>query len=97
MERYAMYDPAVRAAVLRLLRRWKRLPLGDLLEMLSPVERLRYRDGVIADLEWEGLIRQQRIGDESVVELTEVGAAEPDQRPVGQDERRQLPEAPRHD
>ena len=38
-----MYDPAVQRAVLEKLARWRQLPEGDLISMLSPVERLRYR------------------------------------------------------
>jgi len=38
-----MYDPAVQRAVLEKLARWRHLPEGDLIAMLSPVERLRFR------------------------------------------------------
>jgi len=38
-----MYDPAVQRAVLEKLARWRQLPEGDLIAMLSPVERLRFR------------------------------------------------------
>lgn len=72
-ERFAMYDPALRATVLRLVARWKRLPFGDLLQMLSPDDQLRYRDDVLADLEWEGMVERRYAGDEPVIAITEKG------------------------
>ena len=51
-----MYDPAVQRAVLEKLARWRRLPEGDLIAMLSPVERLRFRPEALDDLVWDGLI-----------------------------------------
>ena len=68
-----MYDPAVQRAVLEKLSRWRRLPEGDLIAMLSPVERLRYRPEALEDLEWDGLIVVQVSGDERVVSITEAG------------------------
>jgi hypothetical protein len=68
-----MYDPAVQRAVLEKLARWRRLPEGDLIAMLSPVERLRYRPEALEDLEWDGLIVVELSGDERVVSITEAG------------------------
>ena len=70
-----MYDPAVQRAVLEKLVRWRRLPEGDLIAMLSPVHRLRFRPEALADLEWDGLIGVQYSGDERVVSITEAGEA----------------------
>lgn len=70
-----MYDPAVQRAVLEKLARWGRLPEGDLLAMLSPVERLRYRPEALDDLEWDGLIVARDAGDERMVSITEAGEA----------------------
>jgi hypothetical protein len=70
-----MYDPAVQRAVLEKLARWRRLPEGDLIGMLSPVERLRYRPEALQDLEWDGLIVARQAGDERMVSLTEAGEA----------------------
>lgn len=70
-----MYDPAVQRAVLEKLVRWRRLPEGDLLAMLSPVERLRFRPEALDDLEWDGLIEAPLIGDERIVSITEAGEA----------------------
>ncbi|MCC7106128.1 MAG: hypothetical protein IT307_13375 [Chloroflexi bacterium] len=68
-----MYDPGLQWSVLGLLRRWQRLPYSDLLNMLSPTDVLRFRDDLIRDLEWEGLISIRRVGDEEVLALTERG------------------------
>jgi hypothetical protein len=68
-----MYDPAIQRAVLQKLARWRHLPEGDLIGMLSPVERLRYRPEALDDLEWDGLIVTRRSGDERVVSITEAG------------------------
>ena len=70
-----MYDPAVQRAVLEKLARWRCLPEGDLIGMLSPVERLRYRPEALQDLEWDGLIVARQAGDERMVSLTEAGEA----------------------
>lgn len=70
-----MYDPAVQTALLAALARFRRLPQGDLLGMLSPVDRLRYRPEALRDLEWEGLISVTPSGDEPVVALTAAGEA----------------------
>lgn len=70
-----MYDPAVQRAVLEKLARWRRLPEGDLIGMLSPVERLRFRPEALDDLEWDGLIEAHLSGDERVVSITEAGDA----------------------
>lgn len=70
-----MYDPAVQNALMAALARFKRLPEGDLLGMLSPVDRLRYRPEALRDLEWEGLVSVTPSGDEPVVALTDAGEA----------------------
>src|SRR3982074_216811 len=68
-----MYDPAVQRAVLEKLARWRHLPEGDLIAMLSPVERLRFRPEALDDLVWDGLIVAREAGDERVVSITEAG------------------------
>ncbi len=70
-----MYDPTVQRALLRTLARWRKLPEGDLIGMLSPVERLRYRPEALVDLEWDGLIVVRHAGDERMVSITEAGEA----------------------
>ena len=70
-----MYDPAVQRAVLEKLARWRQLPEGDLIGMLSAAQRLRYRPEALADLEWDGLIAVRMAGDERVVSITEAGDA----------------------
>ena len=70
-----MYDPSVQRAVLEKLARWRRLPEGDLISMLSPVERLRFRRAALDDLEWDGLIEARAAGDERMVSITEAGEA----------------------
>ena len=70
-----MYDPAVQRAVLEKLARWRQLPEGDLIGMLSPVERLRFRPEALDDLEWDGLIVARETGDERMVSITEAGEA----------------------
>ncbi len=70
-----MYDPAVQRAVLERLARWRHLPEGDLIGMLSPVERLRYRPEALDDLEWDGFIVARVAGDERMVSITESGEA----------------------
>lgn len=68
-----MYDAELRPLILRKLEPWGRLPLSDLLAMLSPEEVLRYRSAVLEDLEWDGLVRIATVGDEPVVSITERG------------------------
>jgi len=68
-----MYDPAVQKAVLEKLARWRHLPEGDLIAMLSPVERLRFRPEALDDLVWDGLIEAREAGDERVVSITDAG------------------------
>ena len=70
-----MYDPAVQRAVLEKLARWRQLPEGDLIAMLSPVERLRFRPEALDDLEWDGFIEARVAGDERMVSITEAGEA----------------------
>ncbi len=70
-----MYDPAVQRALLEKLARWRRLPQEDLLGMLSPSDRLRYRDDALRDLEWDGLVSIVVVGDEPVVSITDAGEA----------------------
>ena len=70
-----MYDPAVQRAVLEKLARWRQLPEGDLIGMLSPVERLRFRPEALDDLVWDGLIEVRMAGDERVVSITAAGDA----------------------
>jgi hypothetical protein len=70
-----MYDPTVQRALLRKLARWRQLPEGDLIGMLSPVERLRYRPDALQDLEWDGLVEARAAGDERMVSITEAGEA----------------------
>ena len=62
-------------AVLEKLARWRHLPEGDLIAMLSPVDRLRFRPEALDDLEWEGLIVADMVGDERMVSITEAGDA----------------------
>jgi hypothetical protein len=70
-----MYDPAVQRALLEKLARWRQLPEGDLIAMLGPVERLRYRPDALDDLAWDGLVVVRTSGDERVVSITEAGDA----------------------
>ena len=53
----------------------RHLPEGDLIAMLSPVERLRFRPEALDDLEWDGLIQARVSGDERMVSITEAGEA----------------------
>ena len=78
-----MYDPAVQRAVLQKLARWRKLPEGDLIGMLSPVERLRFRPEALDDLAWDGLIDVEHSGDERVVSITEAGEAWLLRQPAG--------------
>lgn len=61
--------------MLEKLARWRHLPEGDLIGMLSAVERLRFRPEALDDLEWDGLIVARLAGDERVVSITEAGEA----------------------
>jgi hypothetical protein len=70
-----MYDPAVQRALLVKLARWRQLPEGDLIAMLDPVARLRYRPEALRDLESDGLVVAWSAGDERVVRITEAGEA----------------------
>lgn len=69
----AMYDPSLQSAVLKLLERWERLPLSDLVRMLDPLQRPHYRDELVKDMEWDGLVVVRTAGDEATVELTPRG------------------------
>lgn len=62
-------------AVLEKLARWRHLPEGDLVAMLSAVDRLRYRREALDDLEWEGLVVAREVGDERMLSITEAGDA----------------------
>jgi hypothetical protein len=68
-----MDEPSVCWTVLRLLERWERLPLSDVVRMLGPLERPRFRDELVKRIEREGLIQVHLIGDEQVLELTPSG------------------------
>ena len=70
-----MYDPAVQRALLAKLARWRQLPEGDLIGMLDPVARLRFRREALDDLESEGLVSAWSAGDERVLSITEAGEA----------------------
>ena len=61
--------------MLERLARWRHLPEGDLIGMLSPVERLRFRPEALDDLEWDGLIEVHPAGDERMVSITTAGEA----------------------
>jgi hypothetical protein len=78
-----MYDPAVQRAVLEKLARWRHLPETDLIAMLSPVERLRFRPEALDDLEWDGLIVARQAGDERVLSITPAGEVWLQQAEVG--------------
>ena len=68
-----MYDPSLQWAVLELLDQWDALPLSDLLGMLDPTQRPRFRAEVVSDLEWEGFVTVRPVGDEDVLEITPLG------------------------
>lgn len=70
-----MYDPSLQWAVLELLVTWKRLPLGDLVRMLQPIEQLRFRRELLDDMEYDGLVILRQAGDDLVVDLTPRGEA----------------------
>jgi len=69
-----MYDPSLQWAVLQLLATWKRLPLGDLVRMLQPIDQLRFRRELLDDMEYDGLVILRQAGDDLVVDLTPRGA-----------------------
>ena len=68
-----MYDPALRAILLRILSRWGKLPESDLLARLTPLQVVGFRPEVFRDLVADGLIREWSAGDERVIEITEQG------------------------
>jgi hypothetical protein len=70
-----MYDPAVQRALLDKLARWRQLPEGDLIGMLDPVARLRYRREALDDLVSDGRVRAWSAGDERVLSITQAGEA----------------------
>jgi hypothetical protein len=69
----AMVDQSVESAVLSLLVRWGRLPYSDVVRLLPPVERLRFRESVVDELRSAGFINTYVAGDELVLALTELG------------------------
>ena len=62
-------------AVLEKLAHWRHLPEGDLIAMLSPIDRLRFRPEALDDLEWDGLIVANKVGDERMLSITDAGEA----------------------
>ncbi|MDP8923430.1 MAG: hypothetical protein M3O34_11205 [Chloroflexota bacterium] len=70
-----MYDPALQPIVLAKLAKWGRLTQDDLNAMLRPDERVRLRDDLLKDLEWEGLVTIRVVGDEPVIAITDLGRA----------------------
>lgn len=68
-----MYDPSLQPIVLAKLARWGRLTESDLQTMLTPYERVGLRDDLLKDLEWDGLLTIQVVGDEPVMSITERG------------------------
>jgi hypothetical protein len=68
-----VYDPSLRAALLRILSRWGKLPESDLRARLTPLEVVGFRREVLRDLAADGLIRERSAGDEQVIEITEQG------------------------
>ena len=70
-----MYDPALQPIVLAKLAQWGRLTQDDLHRMLRPEERIRLRDDLLKDLEWEGLVAIRVVGDEPVIAITDLGRA----------------------
>jgi len=70
-----MYDPALQPIVLAKLARWGRLTQDDLHTMLRPEDRIRMRDDLLKDLEWEGLVTIRVVGDEPVIAITDLGRA----------------------
>ena len=70
-----MYDPAVQRSLLAKLARWRQLPEGDIIGMLDPVARLRFRREALDDLESDELVRTWSAGDERMVCITDAGEA----------------------
>ena len=68
-----MYDPSLRPVVLGKLARWGRLAESDLQAMLTSEERVRLREDLLKDLEWEGLLTIRVVGDEPVLSITDRG------------------------
>ncbi len=68
-----MYDPSLQPLVLEKLAKWGRLTRSDLHAMLTPLERIKAREDLIKDLEWDGLLVIQVVGDEAVYSITERG------------------------
>ncbi len=68
-----MYDPSLRPVVLGKLARWGRLAESDLQAMLTSEERVRLRDDLLKDLEWDGLLTIRVVGDEPVFSITDQG------------------------
>ena len=68
-----MYDPSLQPVVLSKLAKWGRLTESDLHSMLSPEQRVWLRQDLLKDLEWEGLVKMQVVGDEPVITITERG------------------------
>jgi hypothetical protein len=69
-----MDTATLRTTVLDLLARWRRLPLSDVIAMLSPVDRPRLRLELLEGMVEQGLISMQQYGDELVVALVEAPA-----------------------
>ena len=68
-----MYDPSLRPVVLGKLARWGRLAESDLQAMLTSEERVRLREDLLKDLEWDGLLTIRVVGDEPVFSITDQG------------------------
>jgi hypothetical protein len=68
-----MYDPSLQPVVLEKLAKWGRLTESDLTAMLSPEQRVRVREDLLKDLDWEGLLTIEVVGDEPVFTITERG------------------------
>ena len=68
-----MYDPSLQPVVLEKLAKWGRLTESDLEAMLTPEERIRLREDLLKDLEWEGLLTIRVVGDEPVLSITDRG------------------------
>jgi hypothetical protein len=72
-DRMFMYDPSLQPVVLAKLAKWGRLTESDLQTMLTPEQRVRLRDDLLKDLEWDGLVTIRVVGDEPVIGITERG------------------------
>lgn len=57
------------------------MPLSDLTDLLQPLERPRFRDELVRDLERDGLVSCHTRGDDLVVELSPRGRATLLERP----------------